>query len=118
MTRELTCTVCPKGCQLTVELDGKNVVSVSGHTCKRGEAYALSECSAPMRTLTTTVPVTDGGVVPVKTEGAIPKELLLECMKAINAARVSPDAKIGDVVIENILGTGVNVITTRNASVV
>ena len=51
MTRELTCIVCPKGCQLTVELEGKAILSVSGHTCKRGEAYAVSECSAPMRTL-------------------------------------------------------------------
>ena len=59
-----------------------------------------------------------GGVVPVKTEGAIPKELLFECMKEINAARVSSEAKLGDVVIENILGTGVNVVTTRDVSVI
>ncbi len=117
MTRELTCIVCPKGCQLTVELEGKKVLSVTGHTCKRGEAYAVSECTSPMRTLTTTAPVTLGGVVPVKTDRAIPKELLFECMKEINAARVSPDVKIGDVVIENILGTGANVITTRNVKV-
>lgn len=77
MTRELTCIVCPKGCQLTVELEGKAILSVSGHTCKRGEAYAVSECSAPMRTLTTTAPVMSGGVVPVKTEGAIPKDFCL-----------------------------------------
>ena len=114
MKRELTCIVCPKGCQLTVELDGKNVLSVEGHTCKRGEVYARSECTAPMRTLTTTAPVENGGVVPVKTDRAIPKEMLFECMKVINSARVSPNAKLGDIVIENILGTGANVVTTRN----
>ena len=117
MTRELTCIVCPKGCQLTVELEGKNVLSVSGHTCKRGEAYAVSECTSPMRTLTTTAPVIGGGVVPVKTDRPIPKELLFDCMKEINAARVDCDAKIGDTVIENILGTGANVITTRNVRI-
>ena len=114
MTRELTCIVCPKGCQLKVELDGKKVLSVSGYTCKRGLVYAETECTAPMRTLTTTAPVEGGGVVPVKTDRTIPKEMLFECMKAVNAVRVSPDAKLGDIVIENVLGTGANVVTTRN----
>ncbi len=114
MTRELTCIVCPKGCQLKVTLEGKKVLSVTGHTCKRGEAYANAECTAPMRTLTTTAAVEGGGVVPVKTDKTVPKEMLFECMKAINAIRVPADAKLGDVVIENILGTGANVITTRN----
>lgn len=114
MKRELTCIVCPKGCQLTVELDGKKVVSVEGYTCKRGLTYAETECTAPMRTLTTTAAVAGGGVVPVKTDRTIPKEMLFECMKAINEIRVPADAKLGDVVIENILGTGANVVTTRN----
>ena len=117
MTRELTCIVCPKGCQLKVELDNndsKKVLSVEGYTCKRGLAYAETECTAPMRTLTTTAPVRGGGVVPVKTDKPVPKELLFECMTVVNAARVSPDAKLGDVVVENILGTGANVVTTRN----
>ncbi len=116
MTRDLTCIVCPKGCQLTVTLDGdKNVLSVEGHTCKRGDVYARTECTAPMRTLTTTVAKEGGGVVPVKTDRTIPKELMFECMKAINSQRISVDAPIGTVVIENVLGTGANVITTRNA---
>ncbi len=117
MIRELTCIVCPKGCQLKVELDdNKKIISVEGYTCKRGLDYAETEFTSPMRTLTTTAPVEGGGVVPVKTDKAIPKELLLDCMKEINLSRVCPDAKIGDVVIENILGTGANVITTRNAN--
>ncbi len=114
MKRELTCIVCPKGCQLTVELEDKKVLSVEGYTCKRGLAYAEAECIAPMRTLTTTAAVVGGGVVPVKTDRTIPKEMLFECMKAINEIRVPADAKLGDVVIENVLGTGANVITTRN----
>ena len=116
MTRELTCIVCPKGCQLTVELDGKKVVSVEGYTCKRGLTYAETECTAPMRTLTTTAAVEGGGVVPVKTDKTIPKELLFEAMKAVNAARVPADAKLGYVVIENLLGTGANIVTTRNVA--
>ena len=116
MTRELTCIVCPKGCQLKVELEDKKIVSVTGYTCKRGVAYAEAECTAPMRTLTTTAAVEGGGVVPVKTDKTIPKELLFEAMKAVNEARVPKDAKLGYVVIENLLGTGANIVTTRNVA--
>ena len=115
MTRNLTCIVCPMGCALTVELDeNKNVLSVKGNTCKRGEVYANTECVAPRRTITTTVAVRGGGVVPVKTDNTVPKELIFECMKEINKALAEPDGLLGDVVIENILDTGVNVVLTRN----
>lgn len=117
MVRELTCIVCPRGCQLKVELDGKKIITVQGYTCKRGLAYAETECVAPMRTLTTTAPVEGGGVVPVKTDKPIPKELLFDCMAAINKARVSSDAKLGDTVINDVLGTGARVITTRNVKI-
>ena len=117
MIRELTCIVCPKGCQLTVELEGKEIKSIKGHTCKRGEEYAMTECTAPCRTLTTTAPVVGGGVVPVKTDATVPKELLFECMELINKAYVPADAEFGYVVIENILGTGANVVTTRNVKI-
>ena len=116
MIRELTCIVCPKGCQLKVELEGKKVLSVTGNTCKRGVTYAEAECVSPMRTLTTTAAVEGGGVVPVKTDKTIPKELLFDAMKAVNAVRVKADAKLGDIVIENLLGTGANVVTTRNVA--
>lgn len=114
MTRNLTCIVCPKGCQITVELGSdKEVLSVSGHTCKRGEQYANTECTAPRRTLTTTVAVEGGGVISVKTDGTVPKELMLECMALINGVRVAPDIPLGTIVIENILDTGINVVTTK-----
>ena len=117
MIRELTCIVCPKGCQLRVELEDKEIKSITGHTCKRGEEYAKTECTAPRRTLTTTAPVVGGGVVPVKTDGTVPKELLFECMELINKTRVPADAEVGYIVIENILGTGANVVTTRNVKI-
>ena len=115
MTRELTCIVCPKGCTLRVELEGKEVISVSGHTCRRGEEYAKAECIAPMRTLTTTAPLAEGGVIPVKTDRAVPKELLFSCMQEVNALRVPSGLPLGSVVLENILGTGANVVLTGNS---
>ena len=118
MVRELTCIVCPKGCQLKVELDdNKKVVSVEGYTCKRGFKYAGAEFTSPMRTLTTTAPIEGGGVVPVKPEKPIKKDLLFECMKEINLSRVPKDAQVGYVIIENILSTGANVVTIRNTQI-
>ena len=118
MVRELTCIVCPKGCQLKVELDDyKKVASVEGYTCKRGLEYAKTEFTSPMRTLTTTAPIEGGGVVPVKTDKSIPKDILFACMKEINLSRVPKDAQVGYIVIENILGTGANIVTTRNTKI-
>ena len=114
MKRELTCIVCPIGCQLSVTLENGIVTEVVGNTCPRGKQYAIDECTHPVRTITTTAPTNDGGVIPVKTSQPIPKELMFECMKEINGAVVTLPAKIGDIVIENLLGTGANVIVTAN----
>lgn len=115
MTRNLTCIVCPRGCQLTVELDdGGAVLSVAGNSCPRGKQYAVDECTHPMRTVTSTVRTSDGGVVPVKTDRTIPKELMFDCMKEINRVVAPLPLRIGDVIIENLLGTGANVVVAAN----
>lgn len=114
MTRELTCIVCPKGCPIRAEIENGEVVSVTGHSCPRGKQYAIDECTHPMRTVTSTARTSTGGVIPVKTNGTIPKELIFDVMHEINRAVVTLPAHIGDVVIENILSTGVNVIVTAN----
>ena len=113
-TRNMTCIVCPMGCQLTVELENGEVKSVSGNTCPRGKQYAIDECTHPMRTITSTARTENGEVIPVKTDRTVPKELMFECMKEINKAVVKLPAKIGDVAVENILGTGANVVVTAN----
>ena len=115
-SRNLICIVCPKGCKIEVELEGKEVINVKGHTCKRGLEYAKSECLSPMRTLTTTAPLENGGVVAVKTDRPIPKELLFECVALINKTTVPKGTKIGTVIIPDVLSTGANVITTANAT--
>ncbi|MBQ9328231.1 MAG: DUF1667 domain-containing protein [Solobacterium sp.] len=114
--RELTCIGCPMGCQITVELEGQEVLSVTGNTCGIGDRYARNEVVHPERTVTSTV-VVDGGDKPrcsVKTAGNIPKDLISACMKEIDSVRVNAPVRIGDVIIENVLDTGVNVVATRN----
>lgn len=112
MKRELTCIVCPIGCQLTVELEDKKVISVSGNTCPRGKVYAENECTNPQRTVTSTVKCCDGGMVAVKTDRTIPKDKMDECMKIINNKISDLPVSIGDVIIEDVFGS--NIVATQN----
>ena len=114
MKRELTCIVCPVGCSLVAEIEDNNVINVSGNTCPRGKIYAENECINPERVVTTTVRCEDGGVLSVKTSAPIPKEKMFELMTEINRAVVDLPARIGDVVIANVLGTDANVVVTAN----
>jgi len=116
-TKNLTCIVCPRGCTLTVTLDSaleNPVVSVEGQGCKRGVDYATAECTHPTRVLTTTAPTVDGGVVPCKTDRAIPRELLFEAMKAVNSLSAPAVVRIGDILLPDLLGTGANIVATAN----
>ena len=113
--RELTCIVCPLGCPLTVTLDGKNVVKVEGNTCPRGEKYAVAECVSPVRTLTSTVRTDrDGVMLPVKSAAALPKDKIFDCMEAVNKAVAHLPVKIGDTVIADVCGTGIDIVATKN----
>lgn len=114
MQKELICIVCPQGCRLIVdEVNGE--YKVSGNTCKRGEAYGITEMTAPTRVITTTVALKNGRYarLPVKTQGAVPKEKIFDCMAKINQITATAPVKVGDILIENILGTGINVVSAR-----
>lgn len=115
MIRELTCVACPLGCPITVTIEEDKVTDVKGNTCKRGAEYAVTECTNPVRSLTTTVRVNGGTsyVVPVKSSVAIPKGLLFEAMQEINKASVNAPVHIGDIVIKNILNTGADIVATN-----
>lgn len=114
--RELVCIGCPLGCSLTVELEGSEVVSVTGNTCKRGDVYARKEVTNPTRIVTSSVKV-EGGVltaVSVKTKEDIPKGKIFDCVKALKDVCVKAPVAIGDVILSDVAGTGVDVIATKN----
>lgn len=115
-TRELTCIGCPMGCALTVEMNEKEVVSVTGNTCKRGDVYARKEVTNPTRIVTSSVMVEGGNLaaVSVKTKEDIPKGKIFDCMKALKGVKVQAPVHIGDVIVKDIAGTGVDVIATKN----
>lgn len=114
--RLLTCIVCPRGCQMKVVLsDEGKVLSVEGNFCKRGETYANDECTNPKRTVTSTIRCKSGQVVAVKTNTTVPKGKMFEVMAEINRAVAEDNVKIGDVIIENVCGTGADVVATANS---
>lgn len=107
------CIMCPMGCPLDVErVDGK--VVVQGNTCKRGELYGEQEFVAPKRIVTSLVRLTTGGVVSVKTDELILKTDIAKVLAAIKEITFAPPCKIGDVVAENISGSGANLVITSN----
>ena len=114
--KNLTCINCPMGCPLTIEMEGEQVIQVSGNTCKRGEIYARKEVTNPTRIVTTTVKVTNGtsGMVSVKTKEDIPKGKIFDCVKALKNVQVEAPVHIGDVIADNIAETGVDIVATRN----
>ena len=115
--KELICIGCPMGCQMTVELEKGEVISVSGNTCARGDVYARKEVTNPTRIVTSTVLVTGGKKkdrVAVKTASDVPKAKIFDVMKVINHAKAAAPIKVGDVLIPDVAGTGVNVIATAN----
>ena len=115
-TVNLICIGCPLGCPLTVEMEGNEVKNVTGNTCPRGVAYAKKELTNPTRIVTSTVRVAGGklAMVSVKTQSDIPKDKIFDCVKALKHVELTAPVKIGDVVVENVAGTGVNVIATKN----
>jgi len=104
------------GCMLTVETQIDGSMSVTGNTCQKGEIYAKKELTNPTRIVTSTVQVDKGisPVVSVKTASDIPKNKIFDVMEEIKKASVAAPVHIGDVIIENCAGTGVEIVATGN----
>ena len=110
--RELTCIGCPLGCAVTVEMEGTEILRVTGNTCKRGEEYARKEVTNPTRIVTSIVRV-NGGKIPmvsVKTKSDIPKSKIFDCVKALQSIQVEAPVHI----MENVADTGVSIVATKN----
>ncbi|MFH0887397.1 MAG: DUF1667 domain-containing protein [bacterium] len=117
MVKEITCIDCPKGCKLIVETDGKYVIKLSGNECDKGEAYAKQEIENPERILATTVLAQglDIKMIPVRTNKPIPKDKIFAVMGVVRGIRVRKPVRVGDIVLENVLGLGADVVATRDA---
>ncbi len=113
-TQLITCINCPVGCRMTVTVEDGSVVSVKDNFCKRGDVYARQESVMPLRMVTAVAHV-KGSSVPVslKTQQPIPKDKIKACMEEIYQLDLRLPILAGDVVKENVAGTGVNLVATR-----
>lgn len=110
----ITCIVCPMGCKLQVT-KLNNEYKVEGNTCKRGEKYGVEELTNPRRVITTTVRLNGSylNLLPVKTEDSIPKGMMFEIMQELDKITVNAPINVGDVIVENILDTGINIVSAK-----
>jgi CxxC motif-containing protein len=114
--REMICIVCPKGCRLQVDEKPDGEIIVMGNGCNRGIPYAKKELTNPTRVITSTVKIR-GGIhkrLPVKTSTDIPKGLNFDVMRELEKIEVKAPIKVGTVLIKNVLGTGADIVATRN----
>lgn len=121
-TLQFNCTTCPSECLLTVEIERESdgsvaaVHSVTGNGCPRGDKFAHQEPTCPMRVLTTTVAVSGGdeALLPVRTAEAIPLALHAQAMDLIRGLVVDAPIHMGDVVLENLLDTNINLVASMD----
>lgn len=116
MTREFTCIICPNGCEIQAELKDNTVVSLTGHTCPRGEDYVRQELTDPRRNIATTVLV-KGGELPlasVRLTSPIPRDRIFAAMEEIRKISLEAPVEAGTVVIEKLLGFESDVIVTKS----
>ncbi len=114
--KELVCVICPNSCRLTVWKDEEGEIHVTGNQCARGLDYGKKEYSHPERMLITTMHIEGAKlpVIPVRSRSTLPKEHLLPAVKIVNDVVCQAPVKMGDVLISNILGTGIDVIASRD----
>jgi len=114
----MICIVCPLGCELEAEVDSERgeIIDIKGFRCSKGREYAIREVTDPRRILMTIVKVKGGNlpVVSVKTAEPVPKDMLLDAVKVISRIVVDAPVKAGDIIFDNLLGTGVSVLATNN----
>jgi CxxC motif-containing protein len=115
-TSHYLCVGCPLGCRLEVDSVGDDIVEVRGHSCKRGEVFARQEHVDPRRFVTTTVAIRGAAWprLPVATNDQVPKPLMRDVCRALHELRLEAPVALGEVVLADALGTGIDVVATRS----
>lgn len=116
MDRMITCINCPIGCRMIAKLDKDGIfLTVAGNSCPRGAVYAQQECTSPVRMITAVLHVSDSSIpLSVKTSCPVPKKKIKDIMNVLASVQISSPVHIGQIIIQNVLGTGSDIIATRN----
>jgi CxxC motif-containing protein len=112
---EIICVACPKGCRLEARRENDEIL-VTHEGCKRGREYAESEINDPRRMVATTVCVNNSSraLLPVYTASPFPKNRITELLNALRTMKVPAPVYANQVVLGNALGTGIDVIASRD----
>ena len=116
VVKVIRCIICPTGCAINAAPDKSGNITFEGHTCKRGLEYAQQEYFEPKRILTTTMRVESGKLplVPVRSDKPIPKDKLNETIKEVAQKVVKAPIKMGDILINNVIGLDAHIIASRD----
>ena len=108
MKRDLICIICPRGCSLTAEISTDSV-TITGNACPKGQEYAINECTNPVRTVTATVRVSNryNTMASVKTVTPVPKDRMMDVMKALRGTEITAPVAIGDIILKDICGSDI-----------
>lgn len=120
MRKEYTCIICPNGCEITAEVADGRILSVEGASCPRGRKYAEQELTDPRRNIASSVRV-EGGTLPlasIRLSKPIPKDRIFAVMAEIRKVCVKAPVRAGEIVIENVLGLGSNVMITKSVDAI
>jgi len=116
--KNFLCVACPVGCALKVEACGTEVSKVEGNSCPRGVKYAQDEITNPTRTFTSTIRVKGGvlPVCPVRSRAPLPLKKVFDVTREVAKISLPAPVMIGQVIIENVCGTGIDIVASRSLS--
>lgn len=119
MKKEYTCIICPNGCELATEIEGTRIIAIEGAACNKGTDYVQQELVDPQRNIATSVLVANGDIplVSVRLSQPIPKAKIFAVVNEIKQVKLTAPVMLGQIIIKNVLGLNVNVITTKQVGV-
>ncbi len=116
MNDDIVCTICPTSCLVQAEWNDTELLNISRQQCKLAWDYIESEIFDPRRVVTTTLPVEGGRfpLVSVRSESGVPKDMVMDVMDELANVVAHPPIRVGDVLVPNVLDTGINIVATRH----
>jgi len=115
MLKKYTCIICPIGCDIEATVEQNRIVAITGNSCPKGVDYVSQELANPLRNIATSVLIQNGDLplVSVRLDRPIPKAKIFPAMTEIKQLCVTAPVQIGQILLQNVAGTGANLLVTK-----